>query len=560
MVLVMLGGILMIAPSGYLQAQDKTHSKKLEKTKVKKIKRKKDKKAAQFQGKIEPSATPTIKGNPTKKKKKGGATFQERSGAGKVPQGTKGTKFGGRDKPKAVGKSKGTRFGGDPVTPQEVKGNPTRKKRTSGRNYQESIGGNKAPAGTEGTNFSGRGRRKSVGNPKGTGYRGEKVPVETGVKGNPTKNTGNNPRKYQERMGNQGPPQGTDGTSFSGRRRPKKIPGGTQGTNYSGQSTAGSSSSAGGRTTIYGERGRNNKGGGVPQIEQQDQGSRWKGSLKGSKELNSGAGTTYSGNLKRSKKITNWDGADFSGDIKVKKSQTIRDYGGDWAGDLKLRKRKPDTRASTYAIKGYKAKQLDQGPGTTFKGHLRSSKKIVNWDGADFAGNLKVNPNKKTRTEGTKFAGHLKVRPNAKVKTEGTEFAGHYKVRPNAKVKTEGTEFAGHYKVRPNARIKTEGATFRGSDKVSTRFFTNRYYRKKSREEQLFAGNYRIRRNKGRDLHPSANYTGGPIKKSEQSEALTRKWKLFWAKTKKNDDQPQHLKNKGKKPKYDPKERDIWHD
>ncbi len=568
---------LLTLPTETVYAQKKEKVTKQQR-KAKKKRRKNEKKAAQFQGKIDPSNPSTPKGNPTKQKRKKTVKYQDRIGAGKVPSGTKGTKHPGRTKQKQVGKAKGTRYGGQKVEPQgQIKGNPTKQKGTSGKNYQDRIGANKAPSRTEGTRYSGSGSRpKGIGASKGTNYRGDKVPVDSRPKGNPTKNTGNNAKKYMERVGNQGPAQGTRGTNFSGRGRPKKIPTGTQGTDYRGQSTAGSSSTAGGRSTIYGERGWNNKGGRAPQIEQRDQGTNWSGNQRRAKNIGGTPGTSWSGDQRRGKSIGGTPGTAWKGDQRRSKniggtpgtfwkgdqksgkkidgtpgtnwkgdqrlrSKVIRDYGGDWAGDDKLKKAKKDTRASTYAIKGYKRKLIDQGPGTTFAGHLKKSKKITSWDGSDFSGHLKVNPNKKTRTEGTKFAGHLKVKPNAKVKTEGTKFAGHLKVKPNAK-------------------IKTEGMNYRGSTKVKTRFFQKQYYRKKSRDEQLFAGNYKIRRTKGKDLHPSANYTGRQVRRSPAGKEINRKWKLLWAKTNKNADQPKHLKEKRKKPKYDPKEREIWND
>ncbi len=541
-------------------AQDKTHSKKLEKVKTKKKKKKKDKRAAQYQGKIEPSAAPEVKGNPTKKSRKtSGKRYQERIGADKPPRGTKGTKFTGKNKPKSVEKAGGTRHRGDLVpTEQRTAGNPTKKKRTSGVKYQERIGNNEPPRGTRGTNFKGRNRPKSVNAAKGTNYKGDVVPLETNrVKGNPTKKVDRKGKAYRERTGQQGPPTGTQGTRFAGKGRPKTIRGGNDGTTYAGQSTAGTSS-AGGRTTIYGERGKNFKKSGVPEIKRQEQGAQWKGNLKerksiegtpgtqyrgnikGNKSIAGSPGSEYRGNLKGSKSLEGTPGTQFKGHLKVRNKQ-IYDYGGDWAGDMKLKKAKPDTKASTYAIKGMRAKEIPQGPGTTYQGNLKSSKQIVNWDGADYAGDLKVKRNKK-------------------VKTEGTTYAGNLKVRPNAKVKTPGTTFAGHYKVSTSSRIKTEGVDFQGNNRVRTKFFQNRYYRQKSREQQLFAGNYKVRRTKGKDLHPSATYSGGRLKDPNKRSDLSRKWKLLLAKTQKNADQPKHLKTKNKKPKYDPKEKDLWYD
>ena len=573
--LVSLCLILTVSHTETAFAQDSKEQTKKQK-KAKKKKRKKDKKTAQFKGSIDRSAESTNKRNPTKQKRKKTVKYEDRIGAGKTPGRTPGTKHAGRTKQKSVGKAKGTQYGGQKVNPESrLKGNPTKQKGTTGKNYQERIGANKSPQKSPGTTFSGKGgRSKAVGSAQGTNYRGAKVPVDDRPRGNPTKNVGRG-KKYQERIGNQLPPRGADGTTFSGRGRPKKIPQGTQGTNYRGQSNAGSSSTAGGRTTIYGERGRNNKGGGVPEIKQRDQGTTWRGAQRSGKTIVGTPGTSWSGNQKSAKSIggtrgttwqgdqrrgpgiqgtagTNWKGdqrrsksiggtpgTNWRGDQRSSKSiagapgttwrgdqrvrpKLIRDYGGDWAGDLKLKKAKRDRRVGNFTMKGYKPKEIGPAPGTTFAGHLRKPKKITGWDGSDFAGHLKVKRNNRIKTEGTKFAGHLKVKPNAK--------------------------------------IKTEGLSYRGNTKVKTRFFQNQYYRKKSRQEQLFAGNYKVRRTKGKDLHPSANYTGRQVRRSPTAEKINRKWKLLWAKTNKNADQPKHLKGKRKKPKYDPKEREIWND
>lgn len=552
---------IMLLGTNPLYSQDKTHSKKLEKVKKKKERKKRDRKANRFQGKIDPTADTGIKGKPTKKSKKtSGKRYQERIGADKPPRGTRGTKYAGKSKsPKTVEKSKGTRHRGDPVPDQpRISGNPTKKKQTSGVKYQQRVGNEGPPRGTKGTSFKGKNQPKTIKSTKGTRYKGDVVPTETNrVKGNPTKKVDRGGRDYRERTGQQGPPSKTEGTRYAGKGKPKSIRGGKDGTTYAGQSTAGSTSNAGGRTTIYGERGRNNKQGGVPDIKQREQGAQWKGNLKGQKVIEGTSGTNFKGNIKGNKSIARSPGTEYKGNLKGNKviegtpgtrfkgnlklsRKEIYDYGGDWAGDMKLQKTKPDRKASTYAIKGMRAKEVPQGPGTTFRGHLRETKKIVNWDGAD-------------------FAGHLKVKKNPKVKTEGTRYAGNLRVRPNAKVKTPGTTFAGHYKVSTR-RIKTEGVDYQGDFRTSTRFFKKRHYRQKSREQQLFAGNYKVRRNKGKDLHPSATYSGGKLKDPNKRSDFSRKWKLLVAKTQKNADQPKHLKEKKKRPKYDPKEKEIWYD
>ena len=456
-----------------------------------------DKDTKQKQEQTSKKGTSKAKKKKNKVKKGGpdGTRYQGDNQPKTISSETKGTRFRGKDRPKPVNVgTEGTRSSGN-ERPKSIRtGNEGT--RFSGRDRPKSIN-----AGTEGTRFSGRDRPKSINaGTDGTRFSGRDRPksINAGTEG--TRFTGRGRAKTI--------PGGTQGTNFKGNDRPKTIVKGNDGTQYRGSSKAGISSNEG-RNTIYGVRGYNNNG-------------------KGQRVLDTGpsSGTTFRGNIKKSKKIVNWDGADFAGNLKSNKRiegtpgtrfsgnmrggrKVIRDYGGDYSGNLKISRRPRKSEGTEYAgivspgisnsgrrmtiygERGYnnkggkvKIKDIGPAPGTTFRGHLRKSKKIVNWDGADFAGNMKV---------------------------------------------------------------KSKSAQ-------------ERDFKKQSKEQQLFAGNYRIKKNKNADLHPSSEYRGGKIKNSYAQKERTRKRKIWWSKTKKNDDQPQHLKEKGKKPKYDPKEREIWND
>ena len=62
-----------------------------------------------------------------------------------------------------------------------------------------------------------------------------------------------------------------------------------------------------------------------------------------------------------------------------------------------------------------------------------------------------------------------------------------------------------------------------------------------------------------KQLHPSASYMRGNAKSSSESKDKTFKFGIWWASLfKRNDSQPQNLKSKEKKPRYDKRETDLW--
>ncbi len=64
-----------------------------------------------------------------------------------------------------------------------------------------------------------------------------------------------------------------------------------------------------------------------------------------------------------------------------------------------------------------------------------------------------------------------------------------------------------------------------------------------------------------KQMHPSSNYTKGVSKNGKEEKEKTFKFGIWWSSLfKKNKSQPQNLKSKDRKPRYDKREKDLWYE
>ena len=64
-----------------------------------------------------------------------------------------------------------------------------------------------------------------------------------------------------------------------------------------------------------------------------------------------------------------------------------------------------------------------------------------------------------------------------------------------------------------------------------------------------------------KDLHPDAQFVKTNKNNVDDEKGLFTNFKLWWARLfKKNDTQPDHLKEKIRKPRYDKREQGLWYD
>ena len=79
---------------------------------------------------------------------------------------------------------------------------------------------------------------------------------------------------------------------------------------------------------------------------------------------------------------------------------------------------------------------------------------------------------------------------------------------------------------------------------------------------QVFQGNFKVKKNHGKNMHPSSKYTTSlHPRNSIKEKGRTFKFNIWWAKLfKKNQNQPTAVKEKTRKPRYDKREKDLWYD
>jgi hypothetical protein len=262
----------------------------------------------------------------------------------------------------------------------------------------------------------------------------------------------------------------------------------------------------------------------------------------------------YQGNIRFGAKVFQNQGEEFTGNIKTKRPLK---GGGSVSGKLWNNKQQPvPVRQPVYA--------RDIGK---YQGNIRFGAKVFQNQGEEFTGNMKnkkgyvKNPNsaeealKVRRGESTFATGGLQV----KVKQAPT---GHRKGAPEGSMPV----------LRPTKSSFREGESARGMKQY--KYVQNRNTSEaamKVREPgKAFAragqyqGNIKMKKFDlfgKRDLHPDAKFV--KINKNnvaEEKDVFTN-FKLWWARLfKKNDTQPDHLKDKGHRPRYDKGEAGLWYD
>lgn len=252
---------------------------------------------------------------------------------------------------------------------------------------------------------------------------------------------------------------------------------------------------------------------------------------------------------KRAKDLTERSGTLFSGKQKIRKSEVNQ------PGTYK----KPSRRA---------AQRIAERQGTGFSGHLKN--KLKNSPGTHHS-DRKFDAPEQNRRAGV-FSGHQKVKyknapgtlyserkPDAPQQNQmAGDFAGHRKVKKSAIAKP-GTHYKDRSMRQAKQRSSYTAARYGGNIKVPSRASQKRQYEKLSKKVHQFEGNIRLRYGK-KDMHPSVADQKAKRYKPEQQAKLRRLhqwWNGLW---KKNADQPQHVKEKKRKPRYDRDEGEIWNE
>ena len=117
---------------------------------------------------------------------------------------------------------------------------------------------------------------------------------------------------------------------------------------------------------------------------------------------------------------------------------------------------------------------------------------------------------------------------------------------------------AGMYKVRKEKDKAAGYTTYQGTLKLPTLKARTRHFEKLSAKVHQYDGDIRYRK-PGKDMHPSVYYLKSKNLNSYEQKEKYRRWRLVITHIFDKKDQPQHLKEKKRKPRYDKDESEIWY-
>jgi hypothetical protein len=287
---------------------------------------------------------------------------------------------------------------------------------------------------------------------------------------------------------------------------------------------------------------------------------RYQGNIRG-KKVFTPQGESYTGNIKAKKPLKG--GGSVSGKVWNNNEQAIAGKAPTkkirmdlYQGDMKVSKKAPNKDAAKFTGK---YRELDLNPGLIDQGEEFSGTKRL----PRFKKEYVQNPNsskeslKKSRPEkSTYLVDGLQI----KVKQQD------YKKRPHGaedamlgiapgKNSTKAIEFSKGLRLKwdyqHNPNSADEALDTREPGKAFAR--SSDYQGNIKMKKFTFFGK--------RDLHPDAQFVKTNKNNTDDERDLLTNFKLWWARTfKKNDTQPDHLKQKIHKPRYDKGEQGLWYD
>jgi hypothetical protein len=254
----------------------------------------------------------------------------------------------------------------------------------------------------------------------------------------------------------------------------------------------------------------------------------------------------YQGDMRASRKDFQDQGEEYSGNIKVRRPDK---GGGSVSGKLWNNEERPivgkdysrEARIVSRYTGNYKSKRPAKGGGS-ISGQLwnNNEKPIAVKDpkvkeGADFSGNVKISRNHYTKKPKS-AEGSL---PGVKASASSEK----------ADVFARGTRRTWDYVKNPSSadasqRTREPGRAFARS--------TDYHGNIKLRRFELFGKS---------DRHPDAQFVKLNKNNVAEEKDMFTNFKLWWARLfKKNETQPDHLKEKGHKPRYDKGESGLWYE
>ncbi|MTI24497.1 hypothetical protein [Fulvivirga kasyanovii] len=271
--------------------------------------------------------------------------------------------------------------------------------------------------------------------------------------------------------------------------------------------------------------------------EQDNRVARFQGNIKGGKPLKGGGSISRAGWNNKGKAVQGREPRDQ--DDKIAKFQgNIRQY---------MLEKGPDD-AQKYKGNLSRAYLREKGPNDDhkYRGNIKQFHYKKNPNSAEEA--LKIKPPDEIYFRKKPYQGNIKVTSKRKRSKSAAEEA--LVTKPPGKGTARGMEYQGRLKM-PNYKKNPKGA-----DDALKGIGPSRA----SIQAGNYQGNIKMRKKRVEDRHPDFKYLSSKSNgKAEKDKTFS--FKLLWAKFfKKNENQPDNLKQKERKPRYDKREEDIWYD
>ncbi|MEQ8926479.1 MAG: hypothetical protein RLO81_11735 [Fulvivirga sp.] len=256
---------------------------------------------------------------------------------------------------------------------------------------------------------------------------------------------------------------------------------------------------------------------------------------------------TYKGNLKRKYDYRkNPNAAKES--LKVKQALKNDRLAGNYQGTVKDRRRyKKNPAAADEALKKH-------APNKNY------------FQGGEFTGRTKVTLKYKQNPSASDES--LKNLPPGSGAQKGIGFEGRTKVTWSVR-KNPSTAKESLPGIAPSKET-ARGTSFKGRTKLAFNYKRNpssvnealksRAPSKAAISASNYQGNIKMSKKRLEDRHPSFNYARGKNSATQEKEKLFSLKLLFAKIFKKNEGQPDNLKEKERAPRFDKRERDIWYD
>jgi hypothetical protein len=246
---------------------------------------------------------------------------------------------------------------------------------------------------------------------------------------------------------------------------------------------------------------------------------------------------TFQGNIKATRKTPSKEVGGFAPKKFRDTKPAMRDQGEEYTGHLKARK--PGTQPQGQSVM------------TSFQGKMRASKKEPSKAVGGFAPKKYRDTKPAMHDQGEEFTGHLKL-PKYGKKPHGAE--GSLKGIVASKSSIKASEYSKVLKLKYDYIHNPSSS----KDALKTREPGKAFARESDYQGNIKMKKFDLFGKKG--LHPDATFVKTNKNNVDSERSLLTNFKLFWAKMfGKEDVQPDHLKEKSRKPRYNKDEGQIWY-